>query len=824
MRPINLLLKKFIIVNKNQYFKVSFAYFLCFLLVVCQMFFIFGYINKSKENTLETYGSQDGMLVNCSIPLNSDNVSSYGSFYIFGNCQNDKYAYNNMLNIGYADEQAFNINHITLLNGNMPRHNNEVVIEESVNSVLRDTLKVGDKINLNIAFFENSGEYNSSETNVEFIISGIIKNYSKTQWNLESNSLLPNVIVSKQYFNDKISKSINIKSVILNVSTSDFFNDNLLEKEICTEYFVNEHNNIGVEKSLAYICIGVIVLTALFSLAIIFTIHSLLKNDEQNRTGLFQSVGMNNAEIYKYFLLIQLSYILTGIIATAIVSPIILHIVKLKLFVETPSKTFEIIYYILVVILVSIISVLFTCLNIKKYLAFTSVENININSSDETNTKINIKAKNPALLWALKNYIANPSRFSAVSIMTVTLILLSILGGASINYVKNSIDNTFPSDIVVSVYDGSFDSDLQIPTNPFYGIEYSDLKYIEESNDIKRLIPLTNLQVNYIYNNVNEAKSTDLNLWNSESYKESLAEYGYNNDLKLKSTNLFSTNSESLEVLKKSKNIDGDIDISKLNNGQEIVICKATTKYDNFSVGDIVEFTQIVNTNSGYKRINFKTTVGAIVTFSEAESNSFIEDVYGDRIVWGDQAFQNLGINLNSNLLYIQLNDYKEYSDLDIRLNSIIDNYQNGLVLVDMFFEQSALQHSLLNIIETVVLVSSFLLFITIFVSLYVQYTIRLKEHKKIFSALRAVGMDFSDLYSIFFFENIIQFMISLVIGGGSGLIIVLLLKYQLWLYDSISLNIPLFIFSIIVLLIFLLISPILPLKQFMKNSILNDK
>lgn len=823
MKPISFLIKKYILVNKKQYFKISFAYFLCFMLIVCQIFFVIGYINESKENTLETYGTQDGILVNCSNSLNSDYVSSYGDFYIFGNSQNDKYVYNNMLTIGYADEQAFQINHITLLNGNMPLHDNEVVIEESVNSVLRDTLKVGDKINLNIAFLENSGEYNSIEKNVEFIISGIIKNYSKTQWNLESDSCLPNIIVSKEYFKDNVSKSINIKSVLLNINPSDFFNDNLIEKGICSEYFVNSHHYVGVEKSLSYICIGIIVLTTLFSFAIIFTIHSLLKNDEQNKTGLFQSIGMNNAEIYKYFLSIQLIYILTGIVVTVIVSPIILHIVKVKLFVETPFKTFEIIYFILALILISIISILFTYLSTKKHLAFTSIENININSNEEASAKINIKAKNPALLWALKNYIANPSRFSAVSIMTVTLVLLSILGGASINFVKNSTDNAFPSDVVVSAYDGSFNSELQIPTNPFYGIEHNDLKYIEESDDIKRLIPLTNLQVNYICSNENNANGTDLDLWNSESYKEALAEYGYNDDLKLKSTNLFSTNSQSLEALKKAENIEGQINISKLNEGEEIVICKATKQYDNFNVGDTVEFTQIIYNGSKYEKLYFKSTVGAIVTFTEAESNSFIEDVFGDRIVWGDQAFQKLGINLNSNLLYIQLNDYEEYSDLDIRLNSIIDNYYSDLVSVDMFFEQSALQHSLLNIIETIVVISSFLISVTIFISLYVQYTIRLREQKNIFSAMRAVGMDFHNLYAIFFFENIIQFTVSILIGGGCGLIILLLLKYQLWLYDLISLNFPLFILSISILVLFLLISPILPLKQFLSKSILDN-
>lgn len=820
MNAINLLIKKYIVVNKKQYFKVSFAYFLCFVLIILQIFFALGYVNESKENTLETYGSQDGILVNCLKPLNSDAVNSCGNFYIFGNCQNEEYSYNNTLTIGYADEQAFDINHLTLVEGNLPVRDTEILIEESVNSVLRSTLKVGDKINLNINFFNDDNS--SSVKSTEFIVSGIIKNYSKTQWNQNSDSGLPNILVSKQYFNSNGQKYVNIKSVILDshINTNSFFNDLLIKDGLCSEYFVNEHSSAPVEKSLAYICIGIIVLTTLFSFSILFTIHSLLKNSDQNKTGLLQSVGMDNTEIYKYFLFSRLIYIATGLAATIIVAPFLLYITKLKLFPETPFEIFEIIYFLIAIILLSIISLLLTYSSTKKHLKLSSIQNINVTSDGETHKQINIKVKNPALLWALKDYTANPSRFFSVSLMTIILILLSILGGVSINFVKSSI-NSLPSDIVVSVYDGSFSSDLRIPSDPFYGIEDADLNYIQSSKDIKNLISLSVLQINYV---TDKFSNENTDLCNSQSYKEALVKYGYDENLKLKSDNLFSTNSEALEMLKKVNSIEGDIDISKLNSGQEVVICKATNQYDNFRVGDTIKFTQVLLTDDGYKKIDFQTTIGAIITFSTAENDSFLKDVFGDRIIWGDNSFSKLGIDLKSNLLYIQLNSYQEYSDLDIRLNSITDNYKDSTVSVDMFFEQLALQHSLLDIIEVIIFISSALLLTAIFVSIYVQNTIRLKEQKQIFLALRAIGMNFSNLYSIFLFENIIQYIVSIIVGGGCGIIIIVLLKYQLWLYDLISVNWQLFFLTALILLLFLVISPLIPIKQFISRTISDNQ
>ena len=404
----------------------------------------------------------------------------------------------------------------------------------------------------------------------------------------------------------------------------------------------------------------------------------------------------------------------------------------------------------------------------------------------------------------------------SVSLMTTILILLSIFGGVSVNFVENSM-NIMPSDIVVSVYDGGFASDLRIPTNPFYGIENADLSYIQGSKDIKNLIPLSVLQINYV---TDELENENTYLYNSQSYKEALTEYGYDENLKLKSDNLFSTNTAALELLQQVNHIEGNIDISKLNSGQEVVICKATNQYDHFKVGDTVNFTQIVFTDDGYERIDFQATIGAIITFSEAENDSFLKDVFGDRIVWGNQSFSSLGMNLKSNLLYIQLNSYEEYSDLDVRLNSITDNYQIGTVSVDMFFEQLALQHSLLDIIEVIIFISSSLLLIAIFVSLHVQNTIRFKEQKQIFLALRSIGMNFSHLYSIFLFENIMQYISSIIIGGGCGAIIIVLLKYQLWLYDLISVNWQLFFGIALLLLLFLVISPLVPLKQFINQTI----
>lgn len=820
MNAINLLIKKYIFVNKKQYFKVSFAYFLCFVLIILQIFFALGYINESKENTLETYGSQDGILVDCLKPLNSEAIKYCGNFYIFGNCQNEEYSYNNIITIGYADEQAFDINHLTVVEGNLPVSDTEILIEERVNSVLRSTLKVGDKINLNINLFHSDNS--SSVKSTEFTVSGIIKNYSKTQWNLQSDSGLPNILVSKQYFNSNVQNYVNIKSVILDshISTNSFFNDLLIKNGFCSEYFVNEHSSVPVEKSLAYICIGIIVLTTLFSFSILFTIHSLLKNSEQNKTGLLQSVGMDNAEICKYFLISRLVFISTGLTATIIIAPFLLYVAKLKLFSETPFKISEIIYILLAIILLSLISLLLTYSSTKKHLKLSSIQNINVTSNGEAHKQINIKIQNPALLWAIKDYTANPSRFFAVSLMTIILILLSILGGVSINFVKKSI-NSLPSDIVVSVYDGSFSSDLRIPSDPFYGIEDSDLNYIQSSKDIKNLISLSVLQINYI---TDEFSDENADLWNSQSYKETLIKYGYDENLKLKSDNLFSTNAEALEMLQKVNGIEGDIDISKLNSGQEVVICKATNQYDNFRVGDTVKFTQVLFTDDGYKKIDFQTTIGAIITFSATENDSFLKDVFGDRIIWGDNSFSNLGINLKSNLLYIQLNNYQEYSDLDVRLNSITDNYQSGTVSVDMFFEQLALQHSLLDIIEVIIFISSALLLIAIFVSLYVQNTIRLKEQKRIFLALRAIGMNFSNLYSIFLFENIIQYIASVIVGGGCGIIIIVLLKYQLWLYDLISVNWQLFFGITLLLLLFLVLSPLIPLKQFINKTISDNQ
>lgn len=157
-----------------------------------------GIQNTFLENRKDIYGEWDRILLQLdsqSETMINENpfIEQKGKIEIYG-ILGGEYTENKQANIGTIDETAWKIGRMKLIDGRLPRNENEIAMEYSMLSALGYDDSLGKEISFNVIPSVDIGnEYTSSE--YTYTLCGIIKDY-QINWETCSRNRLPTGIVT----------------------------------------------------------------------------------------------------------------------------------------------------------------------------------------------------------------------------------------------------------------------------------------------------------------------------------------------------------------------------------------------------------------------------------------------------------------------------------------------------------------------------------------------------------------------------------------------------------------------------------------------------
>jgi ABC-type antimicrobial peptide transport system permease subunit len=764
MKSIIFLNKSYFNHCKSKILKQIFVFILCSSLLVVQSLSVYNLYMDVNDKLNISNGIYDAVIINPNEDTNGSvlPIVEEGNIKLIATAENKEALYNSTLNIGYIDSKATELLCLKYSAGRMPQKANEIVLEKRAFSVLRHTFQVGDTLTLEMTSID--GE---TFKTYEFKICGIIENYSSTQWKIkDSDSMFPQVLVSEEFSETSLLPTVQMNLVNFSEQTTKKQIESLISKNnICENYFFNELSTVDLELN-QFISVGSLVLV-IFSgfIAIFLLINNLMlkRQETHKRIGLYKIVGMKRAEILLTFLLRDFPSLLIGCFLGSLCG----YILLINFYPRIMKSEFLCRWDVIVLTNICLIAFysLLVIIEIIRLSKKTITENVKQSDNAQKIHNVKCNTKNPLLLWAWKNYILNSATSTSLCFLILIAILIGGIGTTAMDYVNVQLEMSSPADIEIIAYNGATTESIGIPEDVNFGIREEDLSFLCESSNINNCISLKNLIVNAEVP-PEKANSAESGLWHSDKYKQSLQKFGYETDIGLHQDYLIGADENTIKKLESQKNIQGNIDYDKLNTAKEVILCNAGGTYDEYKVGDEITLTQIIDN----KKHEFNVTVGAIINF---ESGNYFESMeamaFGDRMIWGVKSFEALGIELNFNHILLSLNDIDDYEDMDMRLNALNSIYNqtesNNQFRISENFQQAQLYRTIQKILTVGYNFIIIVILLFVFTSSAISTNIRLEQQRKVFAAMRAIGLREVDLFLIILIEKLCQLIFSFVIG-----------------------------------------------------------
>ena len=798
--------------------QILLVYTICVMLLVIQGLTAYSFLNSVKENQLCSNGIQDAVLIDCDIDKINEKLSikQVGEIINFAKVNIEEALYNNVLQVGYIDDSAIELHHIQLIEGKMPENKNEIAIEKSALSILRNKLNIGDKLKLSL---ETQDGNKISDAN--FKVVGILNDFSDSQWKLEEESKIPNAFLSKEFYEQfNCASAISILSIKSTVPIEQLNNllSDLMNKGFLSNYYINDESSQTVSiNQYAALASGIVVLiSGVLCVALLLNTNAGTKIKRKQDIGLYRISEMNFFEINLCFLFRYLPYMLIACFLGSTIGSYIVEKLLLKINIGI-DYSFNPYIVLGACCFIMIFTFILQFVDICKAFRHTVIEDINQIKNKPSIQDIKTNIKNPNILWAWKSYNFNKSSSVTISLLILVCIVVSTIGGASIQYINKMISMRSPADIVISAYNGSTNL-IGIADDPLFGLTLKDYNYLIQSDDLDSYIALQEIPFN-IKDSVENIIRDNTIPWNSKEYKEQLKKFDYSDDTILYPEYILGADEDTLERLKTQKNISGIIDIEALNSAKEVVVCNAGGHFDFYNVGDKIRLTQVINN----QKVEFDVIIGAIINF---ESQNYLESMealaFGDRIIIGQKSFEKLGIDKNINSLYINIKNINEINDIDIRLNSINENYKNfddnySITINENF--QKAEQYRFISRIFNItyqLIIAIILIFIII--SSIISQSIRFNQHKKVFAAMRAIGMSNKDLFFITLIERFCQFAFAIFLGTFVSVVFIIIFNQEMGM-KLVSFPITPYIITIGIMLIAIVIISYYPVYKFFKRK-----
>ena len=834
--------------RKKQYVLIIISIILAMVFVSGVPFFLSCLSSSQEEMRLRRFGKQSFICLNAEEGYLSqaenliDKEVGYCKVTSFVYPENGDETKGALL--GYLDKKGKELYYQTLLEGRLPENKNEIAVERTTLLRLGVNIKAGDSITLSVKDYTEDGLSLLSQKKT-FTVTGILYDKQLYLENLHSGAYEKAKRVPAVFLAD--AESINISepgSLIAFVESSKnhpYFSYEMSPGNIIDTTEINASSASDPYYKMLK-SVGVLIfLSILLALLSCFTIINALNSDfkeRKNQIGLLKAVGATRRQIVNIFgreaFIIALFCAPVSVLISYFTVKLIAHIAG-EGFIFIPdfpvllAGAFFGIVTVMAAALIPLIkiSVLPPLQAIRDIEMLRRVRNKKISSQKSFSV--------PLLLAKRKGIFSRGKRILISLILTLT-VFICMLAGSVIKLSAEETDYTYSYDYEIS--DPDADDELSYSHNSYVNMPYEapvnenmrqlcyDIPYVENVYGKKTVranmlidgeLP-DYLLINDIYSIktsvkypearsilsgiVREDRDRDKKTDNTGKYLEAVFNSPentvnpYYNEIKEKAgytEEIFNTviTAESDMLIKELENnvIDGEINLEKLNSGEEIIIRAPDeiglsmeipenddegymTRMENmayknspelskddkksfddviliakcpYKAGDRIKISILEDDGNGnYKRTDKEYTIGAVV------GKGRYDGIFG--LITTIQGLDTLSVERPYAALEIKLSD-ECTAETDEFIMSKLKALFPGKYITSAFLMNESNKSDRQTLIVS--LVSMILVFSVICVSLIANtVTADIRENKKTIGTLRAVGYSERELFSSYLYQT----------------------------------------------------------------------
>lgn len=723
--------------------------------------------------------------------------------------------------ITMGNREIFNLMNVELIEGGLPKNNDELVLEQWVIKYFDKDIKVGDKINI-------VSKDNSIKT---YILVGIAKDKVESKYIGIANaytleSIMPSENISALIkIKDKVDKR-EVLDTIKGVVGVENLRENTALLKISGETGNSDFNSglFGVILTI----VGIIIIS---SIMLIYNIFHISIVERTKQFGQLRAMGATKKQVKK---LVMRESLILSIVAIPIGLIIgILSVYMMSFIFKILSKDFELQVEVSLLVLIGssllgLVTVYISAILPAKGAGKVSpLEAINTSNliSKEKNNKIKIRHKNLVKLikidtvMAIRNIRRNKKRFyiSAISMSISTMLFITATSFIKLTDSlghKNNIENKMQ---------------FEIATN-FEGNENEKISS-EFIDEVKNIVGVDEVYSNY--NNIESEAILDKKTISIDNEYTNIEKVTYENIEKESSSIMLNGFDNNKLELIKPYITSGSIDNLKEN---EVILVKKDGSpipsdiHINLEVGDEIKIDPNYNDSSDIIKDKYKND--EVINF---KIKAIIEDLP-----------YNLGFSMLPNIIMptktleevISKNDIQRDSfgikSIMLKVNdeNLIESIDNNLInLIEKYPQYKVLNKADLIKLDTVedlrisILIMGFVVVIVLISSINITNTVasNITSRKREISSLKAIGMTSKGLKSMICFEGATFGIYGGIIGSILGNIVSYVMYINFAKIAEVGYNIPYIttIIAIVGVIIIGYVSALIPMRKLTNENII---
>lgn len=802
--------------NKKHSLVNVFLYSILTVFLISTMLLINSYIISVENEKIDTYGSQDAIILTNDLSDKQDVQSAaqdIGTVEYIGEfeLQNDEAI--ETIYLGTCDAVAAQMASIYAVEGNLPTKAGEIAIEKTQYDKIKNIYSIGDEITL-----VSDGESYS------YTLVGVIRNYSDLIWgNAIDKYSMPTAFI----YQDEISQNESSLYFLTIDFTDDDFTSILDDYEMYVLNLVDQEYLQYTQAATMYSIFIVIPIVITLIILMLYAIYALGIYSMNKKISLLKIIGFKKIDtflyyFYQYIFEIVPAAILGTLISLATFSFLISNFIS---FIEPEINIVIVILCLILIFVFSLVLLIISNNKANKASIIQSSKNI-----QSQTTPLTVKTTNPYVLYALKNFLLNKKQVNAIAISIFTAIVALSVGLTVSNSIILSQSDLSKADIELLTYDGSYYSSMLIDADTSYGISQEDFDLLDNLDETQEVIGIKSMINTFIV--IEDSQNTEGTFGSTlETFEEDKAKFGLENT-ELIETGIMSIDSESLLSLQQYV-IDGEIDSEKLEAGENILLIfnPETQTFDEnefgktyveYEVGQEINFTKIVLIDGVETRTNFTSEIGAILEIdTDDKNNDTLANMLYRQFVWDNSAFEAVGLELNYFKVLITVEDSSQITAINQEIYKLSQTYTTGYFESRQNLQEREATETISNSFKTL----SYAVFISLagFSTIFVFITIKklLESRASLFGMMRACGMNKKSLNKLFIYQNLLILAFALALGLFSS-VAVMLTMYFAFGQEEVLQAFP--ILEAILLSVFyvvsIVIAIVLPVSKFMKKTI----
>ena len=767
------------------------CYFLCLTCVLLVTTLMLSYGQTLRENTWQQNGKQDVLFSYIENEADFDalrhsDVRQVGKVTLWGSQNIPKAIFDGQLVFGTADETARDLLFLQISQGRYPEQAGEVLLENrmfvALNAAVGQTL--------DFAVVPIGAE--EAQT-VRLTVVGVCEDFSLSQSGVERQQeigdCLPNALVYSSPFPAETTALYMAPVQFRRGSQPTDFSawyQKATGTAGVTFYAAGgaEGSALGLysmfpisdEVELQYI-FGVLMAGCLLT-----AICSLFLNQYMNREHSREEIrrlkfaGCGNREIHIFFLLrcgiCYLCALPPAALATA--GAALWFRRQIANFWQIFSLHFSVMLIIAVLLGVFLLAILFQLAGIGTFCRLLPLESEEMITDHHFILNRSLRTRSAVRNLRIKSYFRDRKRMRVCLVLTALCVLLFTGGKTLSDMLLRDLSTQFDYDYQAAVYNMSFATALEIPTNPEAGISSELFARAKALDGIRAVYGMKGLEMKRVTTDRTEYEESShfdqSDSLDAAGVAAAKRQYGYAENEYLLHSGLTGY-SEDLLALITPYITSGSIDPEAFRAG-EAVIRVVETGNGERHLGKKLQLSQLFITDGDIytgtaqvERFDKTTTVTAAISLShikDAWLKSMLSGSYG--IICSEELLEQLPVSLNYTHLFLFTNENANTDDIDAFFSDLRSLYPDAR-LISAHAENARLQ-SLIAVTEVVVSAVNLIIGCFVFVTLFNMIRKKQLEQRRTVALTRILGFGYGKAVRTLWGEMVMMLLPATLLGA----------------------------------------------------------